>query len=382
MVRSQAQYPAVWKTAKEAADVLSRRLSEAKTNTILVNQFFLEVNADTVGRAAFNIDFNSLPYPEQDVIKKYLVIFSAAENTPLYIKLMQLLPASWHPASVKLVAGLLGLDCSLIRREVEGSLRRTIEKVHEEKKAGIINHEKADEDRVDLLEGLVRRAPQMSDNYLLQHAMTILAGSIEMISNQLSWGLYALAHPKFQHVQDKLRNEILEYFPQLPDTITPADMKKVPYVMDTVNEIIRFYPSVADRGRWCNADTVLLDQPIKKGTFLTWPVWSLNRSRELWGDDADEFRPERWAASEMEQEEGSDAKRDAYSFMTFGQGTRKCPGEHYTRIVMGCVLITLMSRFRFQLPESMLDLFERKGSDAIEIGILMKAKIYVDVLPI
>lgn len=335
-----------------------------------------------MGRAAFSVDFNALPHPEQNMIKNYLVIFSAAENTPLYIKLMQLLPASWHPAGVKLVASLLGLDCSLIRKEVENSLTRKIQKVREEEKAGIIDDEKADEDRIDMLAGLVRRAPNMSEKYLLQHAMTILAGSVEMISNQLSWRIYALAHPKFRHVQDKLRNEITGNFPQLPDTFTLADMKKVPYIMDTVNEIIRFYPSVADRGRWCNASTVLLDQPIKKGTLLTWPVWSLNRSTEFWGDDAVEFSPERWAASEIDKGETSDSKRDAYSFMTFGQGTRKCPGEHYTRVVMGCVLMTLMTRFRFKLPESMLDLFEREGPDAIEIGILMKAKIYAEILPI
>lgn len=65
--------------------------------------------------------------------------------------------------------------------------------------------------------------------------------------------------------------------------------------------------------------------------------------------------------------------------MTFGQGTRKCPGEHYTRVVMGCVLMTLMSRFRFKIPDCMFDLFERKGPDGIEIGTVMKAKIFAGV---
>jgi hypothetical protein len=37
------------------------------------------------------------------------MIFSLAKNSPFYIKLTQLLPASWHPAAVKLVAGVLGL---------------------------------------------------------------------------------------------------------------------------------------------------------------------------------------------------------------------------------------------------------------------------------
>ncbi|KAH7372240.1 cytochrome P450 [Pyrenochaeta sp. MPI-SDFR-AT-0127] len=378
IVRSQAQYPVVWRTAKEAADVLSTRLSKAATNVILVNNFFLEVCADAVGRASFSVDFQALQHPEQDMIKKYLVIFSAAENTPLYIKLMQLIPASWHPGSVKLVAGLLGLDMSLIKSVVEGSLSKKIEKMQHQRTDASIDKQQENEDRIDILEGLVHRAPNMGREKLAQHAMTILAGSVEMISNQLSWGMYALAHPKYAHIQDKLRNEIAAQFPHLPDNFTPADMRKVPYVMDTVNEIIRFYPSVADRGRWCNSDAMLFDQAIKKGTFLTWPVWSLNRSTELWGKDANEFRPERWSASDAKGE-FSNSKRDPYSLMTFGQGTRKCPGEHYTRVVMGCVLIALVSRFRFKLPESMLDLFERKGPGAIEIGILMKAKIHVQI---
>lgn len=187
----------VWKAAKEATDTFSARLSKAASNVILANKFFLEVCVDIVGRAVFSVDYNAMPHPEQDMIKNDLVIFSAAKNTPLYIKLMQLLPASWHPAGVKLVAGLLGLNCSLIRKEVENSLKSKIRKAREEEKAGKTDDEKADEDRIDMLKGLVQRAPNMAEKYLLQHAMTILAGSVKMISNQLSWGIYALAHPKF-----------------------------------------------------------------------------------------------------------------------------------------------------------------------------------------
>lgn len=368
----------MWRTAKEAADVLSTRLSNGLSNRILVNQFFLEICVDAAGRAGFSLDFSALQDPEQDMIKKYLKIFSAAENTPIYIKLMQLFPASWHPAGVKIAADLLGLDCSLIRKKVENSLTEKLKRIRANQKTDSPDTGKNnDEERIDLLEGLIHRAPNLTDDLLSQHAMTILAATVEMPSNQLSWGMYALAHPKFQHVQDKLRSEIASHFPQLPDTFTSADMKRVPYVMNTVNEIIRFYPSVADRGRWCNTNAVLLNQPIKKGTFLTWPVMSLNRSKQLWGEDADEFRPERWGTNAGEV--GSDAKRDAYSLMTFGQGTRKCPGEHFTRVVMGCILMALVSRFRLRLPESMLDLFEREGRDGIEMGVVMKAKIYVDV---
>jgi cytochrome P450 len=77
--------------------------------------------------------------------------------------------------------------------------------------------------------------------------------------------------------------------------------------------------------------------------------------------------------SDIDQGENSDFMRNAYAFMTFGQGTRKFPSEHYARSVMKCMLMTLMTGSRFQLPESMLDWFQRRGPDTIEIEILMKA---------
>lgn len=366
---------------KEAAHTLSARLSKASSNVFQVNQFMQDVCLDAVGFAAFSLDFGAMARPEKDLVRKYLEIFGAADMTPVYVKMMQLIPASWHPASVTMVARLLGLDCSLIRDAVEKALRSKLQKVREEEKDESLNDETAREKKPhDILEGLVRRAQEnLTEKYLLEHAMTILAGSVEMISNQLSWGIYALSHPRYQPVQDKLRGEIRRQFPRIPETLTLTDIKTIPYLMDTVNEIIRYYPSVSDRGRVCNTDAMLMGQAIKKGTFLTWPVWSLNRSTDLWGDDADVFRPERWATNDFDKGKASESKRDSYSLMTFGQGTRKCPGEHFTRVVMACTLLSLIGRYRFKLPKSMLDLFERHGSDGIQVGIVMKAVIYAEV---
>lgn len=340
-----------------------------------------DICLDTVGLAAFNVDFGAMPRPGEDLVRKYLSIFAAADMTPVYIKLMQLIPASWHPPSVKIAAWLLGLDCSLIQNVVEKSLSSKLQKVRDEEKAEKLDNKTAEENPPDMLEGLVRRAHEkLTDEHLLEHSMTILAACTEMVSNQLAWGIHALSDPKYQAVQDKLRSEIRKQFPRIPATVTLADIKTIPYLMATVNEIIRYYPSVADRGRVCNADSVLVGQAIKKGTFLTWPIWAVNRSTELWGDDADVFRPERWAANEFDEEEGAgESKQDAYSFMTFGQGTRQCPGQHYTRVVMTCMLLSLIGRYRFKMPENALDLFERQGAEGVQIGIVMKAVIWAEV---
>lgn len=72
----------------------------------------------------------------------------------------------------------------------------------------------------------------------------------------------------------------------------------------------------------------------------------------------------------------------------FGDLTRFAAGRNSgswraVRKRVSCEVIGRHSvMFGSTLPESMLHLFEREGPDAIEIGILMKAKIYAEVLPI
>jgi cytochrome P450 len=44
----------------------------------------------------------------------------------------------------------------------------------------------------------------------------------------------------------------------------------------------------------------------------------------LWGEDADEFRPERFSKGECE-------KRDSFAFIPFSAGPRNCIGLHFAQ---------------------------------------------------
>jgi cytochrome P450 len=58
---------------------------------------------------------------------------------------------------------------------------------------------------------------------------------------------------------------------------------------------------------------------LPKGTNLVVNVYGLHRKREIWGDDAHLFKPERFSS-----EKSND--RHPYSFVPFASGIRLCIG--------------------------------------------------------
>lgn len=75
------------------------------------------------------------------------------------------------------------------------------------------------------------------------------------------------------------------------------------YLNWTIKEALRLNPPVASNQREAVRDTVLPrgggrngDEPlfVKKGTNLRYVTWSMQRRPDLFGGDAEEFRPERW----------------------------------------------------------------------------------------
>ncbi|KAJ5711130.1 cytochrome P450 [Penicillium malachiteum] len=80
------------------------------------------------------------------------------------------------------------------------------------------------------------------------------------------------------------------------------------------------------------------DYRIPEGTMVGTSPWPLHRSREIWGADVEEFRPERWL--------GPEAKR---YFFGFGGGSRTCLGRNISWLEMSKFIPTLLMRFNLEL---------------------------------
>lgn len=323
---------------------------------------------DIAGHVDFSLDLGALADQRSEISCRYLKAFDFGDFMPFFLKLALICPAPLQLFASTLVSeDLLHIDVS----DMLDLVRKTLK----EKISLMTGEQKSEKHEQDLTDMTIRRAyPQLSERALLRHVNTTLGASVEMVSNQLAWAVYALSLPKNQHVQDKLRAEIRSHFDCEPDTITHDDLKGLAYLNAVVNEVLRLYPSVSHRWRICKSATTLLGRPICKGTWIVFSIYSMNRDPKLWGPDADEFRPERWMveAKEMQQQSSETRdRRDAYAFMTFGQGPRKCLGEHYSRVIMMCAIMGLFRRFRFTMPP---------GGDVVAAGrvnfaIVMKAPI-------
>lgn len=77
--------------------------------------------------------------------------------------------------------------------------------------------------------------------------------------------------------------------------ITDAEGKDLPYLQAVIREGLRIWPPATGMlAKISDTDQVVCGVRIPAGTNVAWSPWSIMRSQDTFGDDADLFRPERW----------------------------------------------------------------------------------------
>ncbi|KAJ3850604.1 cytochrome P450 [Lentinula lateritia] len=162
-------------------------------------------------------------------------------------------------------------------------------------------------------------------------AVTLAAGALETTSISLSFFLYAMS--QHQNVQEQAQIELDRVVGQ---SRTPkfADMAQLPYVRAIVKEVLRWQPALP-----IAVPHVVMEDDwyegyfIPKGTTIIPNVWSMNRDKDIYGPDADQFRPERFL---QRHDSGTNAQiftlRAEYEkddgHCAYGFGRRVCAGRH------------------------------------------------------
>jgi len=92
---------------------------------------------------------------------------------------------------------------------------------------------------------------------------------------------------------------------------------------------------------------------LPPGTAVGINPYIIGRNRKLWGDDADEFRPERWlqAADETESAYENRLRAMKAAELAFGAGARMCTGKNLALVEVYKITATVVSRFDMELVD-------------------------------
>lgn len=84
-----------------------------------------------------------------------------------------------------------------------------------------------------------------------------------------------------------------------------------------------------------------LKKPLNKRFNIQLMNYLLHHRKDIWGEDAEEFKPERFTPENCEN-------RHPYAFVPFGHGVKMCIGWKYAMYSAKIELMTLLRSFKFK----------------------------------
>lgn len=91
---------------------------------------------------------------------------------------------------------------------------------------------------------------------------------------------------------------------------------------------------------------------VPGGTIVGCSAWVIHRNKDIFGEDVDAYRPERWLVDETKDRAAEEAriKEMTGMMMQFGMGSRTCIGKNISLLEIYKLVPSLLRRFEVSLP--------------------------------
>ncbi|KAJ5085088.1 Benzoate 4-monooxygenase [Penicillium argentinense] len=208
----------------------------------------------------------------------------------------------------------------------------------------------ANNTRVDLLarlmEGKDSTGNKLGREELTAEALTQLIAGSDTTSNTACAILYwCLRTPG---VIPKLQKTLDDAIPTDIDVPTHAMVKEIDYLQWVIWETMRIHstsamglPREIPEGA---GPVVIAGHTFGPGDVLSVPSYTIHRSKEIWGPDAEEFVPERWSPDRL-------TSRQKAAFIPFSHGPRACVGRNVAEMELLVMGATVFRLFEFRMEQ-------------------------------
>ncbi|KAL7754517.1 hypothetical protein RI367_000502 [Sorochytrium milnesiophthora] len=332
---------------------------------------------DALSTAAFAESFDALRFPDSDLVHTYdAVMESLTDRRQRIIPFFQHLPLpSVRQASARVDKFNKYIMDIIAKRTVEVQARRLAGEGHAD--------DEADGRNRDLLTRMIEANlddPTFTKEDLRGNVVIFFIAGHDTTSNALSVALFFMGLHK--DIQNKARQEVIDLMGDV-DPTTPAaefpcpttdEQAQLTYLTYIIKESLRLYPSVGALGFRRTTRPVELEPGLvlPANTRLHVDIVRLQRDPFVWGDDALEFKPDRWRDTSFLTGNGKQGKKTTtidssensqsltgsvpmmpaqhdYAWMPFGAGQRICLGQGFSILEQRVILAMILLRYEWEV---------------------------------
>ncbi|PYI21575.1 cytochrome P450 [Aspergillus violaceofuscus CBS 115571] len=221
-------------------------------------------------------------------------------------------------------------------------------------------------------DGVADNHQKMTPAEAVSEAFNLVFAGPGSMAAALTAVLYQLGLPEGQVWQEKLRagagSEALEGSISMegssPSLSPPLELQAV------IKETLRFrapFPTAFPRVIRSGAEMAIpgLSHPLPAGTTVSASTYVLGRSREIWGEDADQWVPQRWLLGSADNDDDDEESRRQMDrrFVAFSRGPRGCSGRDLASLILAKAARAIVQRWRFSASAAA----ELRGASFLEM---------------
>ncbi|XBI04546.1 hypothetical protein VPH35_132826 [Triticum aestivum] len=166
--------------------------------------------------------------------------------------------------------------------------------------------------------------PTMTTDDIVGELKLFYFAGMETTAVLLTWAMVVLSmHPEWQDRIDQFSGSAMILY-----------------------EVLRLYPPILLLGREAYKETELGGVTYPAGVTFALPIMCIHHDPDVWGEDVDEFKPERFAEGIV------GASKNSPAFFPFGWGPRICVGQNFALLEAKMGLSLILQHFMFELSPS------------------------------